>query len=100
MIEQIIVISLMITAIHVSMMNGMVFEKLKDMLSSALDKMRLGWLKKPLYDCNICMGGIWTLVIYPLTWGISWQIIPVMLGVIGVNVLIAAFIKYLFHEDN
>jgi hypothetical protein len=100
MIEQIIVISLMITAIHVSMMNDMVFEKLKDKLSLLLDKMRLSWLKKPLYECNICMGGIWTLVIYPLTWGLSWKIIPVMLGVIGANVLIAAFIKYLFHEDH
>lgn len=100
MLEKIIVISLVITAIHVSMMDEMVFEKLKDKLSLMLDKMRLSWLKKPLYECNICMGGIWTLVIYPLTYGLNWQIIPVMLGVIGANVLIAAFIKYIFHEDN
>lgn len=99
MIEKIIVIALIITAIHVSLYDGMIFGKLKVHISNALDKMHVPVLKRPLYECNICMGGIWTLIIYPILFGIDWQIIPVMLGVIGANVLIAAVIKYLYNDS-
>lgn len=98
MIEKIVIIALMITAIHVSMFDGMIFGKLKDYIARALDALHLGVLKAPLYECNVCMGGVWTLVLYPILYGIDWYIIPVMLGVIGANVIVAAIIKYLYHE--
>ena len=99
MIEKIVLIALMITAIHVSMYDGMIFGKLKDYIASALDKLHLGVLKKPLYECNVCMGGVWTLVLYPILYGFDWYIIPVMLGVIGANVIVAAIIKYLYYAE-
>lgn len=99
MIEKIVLIALMITAIHVSMYDGMIFGKLKDYIARALDKLHLGVLKKPLYECNVCMGGVWTLVLYPILYGFDWYIIPVMLGVIGANVIVAAIIKYLYYAD-
>ena len=95
MIEKIVLIALMITAIHVSMYDGMIFGKLKDYIARALDKLHLG----VLYECNVCMGGVWTLVLYPILYGFDWNIIPVMLGVIGANVIVAAIIKYLYYAE-
>lgn len=100
MIEKIVIIALIITAIHVSMYDGMIFGKLKQRVANALDKLHCPVLKRPLYECNICMGGIWTLIIYPILYGIDWHIVPVMLGVIGANVIVAAIIKYLYHDED
>lgn len=101
MIQQIVIIALIITAVHVSMRDGMIFEAFRRKLDALFDKPRMqrfAALKMPLYDCNICMGGVWTLVLYPILYGLSWHIIPVMLGVIGANVIVAAIIKYLYNE--
>ena len=103
MIERIIVISLIIAAIHVSMKDGMIFEAFRRKLDALFDKpalRRVLWLKMPLYDCIVCMGGVWTLIIYPLLYGLNWRIIPVALGVIGANVVMAAIIKYLYYGND
>ena len=103
MLEQIIIIALIITAVHVSMFDGMIFGGFRQMLDALFDKpalRRVSWLKKPLYDCNVCMGGVWTLIIYPPLYGIHWHIIPVLLGVIGANVIFAAIIKYIYYGND
>jgi hypothetical protein len=46
------------------------------------------------------MGGIYTLVLYPLIYGLDWYILPTMVGVIGANTLIAALLKYLYNDEN
>lgn len=89
MIQQIIIISLIITAIHATTWEGMLFHRPALMLGDLLDKLRLSVLRKPLFECLICMGGVYTLAIYPMLYGLSWQIVPVMLGVIGMNTLIS-----------
>lgn len=99
MIEQIIVISLIVTAIHVSMRDDMIFGGFKMRLSNLLDALHLSVLKRPLYECNICMGGVWTCVLYPILYGFNWYLFPVMLGVIGANVVIAAILKYLYYDS-
>lgn len=103
MIEQIIIISLIITAVHVSMQDGMIFGGLRRRLDDMFDKpqmRRVQWMKKPMYDCIVCMGGVWTLIIHPLLFGLSWRVIPTMLAVIGANVIMAAIIKYLYYGNN
>lgn len=92
MIEQAITISLIVTAIHVSMWDGMIFQFVREWLSGVLDIFHADVLKKPLYECLICMGGIYTLVIYPCLYGLSFQVIPTMLCVIGINTIISAII--------
>ena len=99
MIEKAIIISLMITAIHVSMWDGMIFGKLREWLNGVLSIMGARWLAQPLYECNICMGGIWTLVLYPILFGWDIWLIAVMLMVIGLNVLVACAIKYLRGDE-
>ena len=98
MLEQAIVISLIITSVHVSMWEGMIFDNLAHRLGAWLDRHRLSILRKPLFECNICMGGIYTLVIYPILYGLAWRILPVMLMVIGCNVIMAAIIKYIQND--
>lgn len=95
-------ISLMITAIYYSMQNGEIFGDLAAALDDIVDAMakRLNhpglWnITKPLYRCNICMGGIWTLVLYPAMWGWEWAIIPTAITTIGMNVIMATIIKHL-----
>jgi hypothetical protein len=100
MLEKIVILTLFVTAIHVSMMDGMIFGKLKDRIADMLDKFNMSWAKSPLYECNICMGGIYSLVIYPILWGFSWDMIQAMFGVIGLSVVMAAVIKYLYHGND
>lgn len=95
MVERIFVISLIITAIHVVMWEGMLLERLGKRICSLLDRLHMSFLQKPLVTCNICMGGVYTLLIYPILYGWSWEIIPTMIGVIGMNTLIAAILKYI-----
>lgn len=70
----------------------MIFHRPALLLGDLLDLMFLSILRKPLFECIICMGGVYTLVLYPILYGWSWNLLPTMLGVIGLNTLIAAFI--------
>lgn len=93
MIERVIILSLMITAIHVTMCEGMLLNPLRVMIGNVLDKIKLSVLKKPIYECLICMGGIYTIVLYPIIWGFSWNVLPVMLCVIGLNSIVSRLIE-------
>lgn len=75
----------------------MIFHRPALLLGDLLDLMFLSVLRKPLFECLICMGGVYTLVLYPILYGWSWNLLPTMLGVVGLNTLIAAFICRL-HE--
>lgn len=97
MLEQIVILSLIITAVHVTTWEGMIFHRPALLLGDLLDLMFLSVLRKPLFECLICMGGVYTLVLYPILYGWSWNLLPTMLGVVGLNTLIAAFICRL-HE--
>ncbi len=76
-------ISLIITAVYVSFRNGMLFGWLADRLNFLFDRLKIGWLAKPLYDCLPCMGGVWSLVLMPAE---MW--IPGLFVVIGINSII------------
>jgi hypothetical protein len=100
MLTKIIVLSLIITGVHVSLHDGMLLNCVRIKLTEWLTKAHMAVLSRPLYDCNICMGGIYTLVLYPLIYGLDWYILPTMVGVIGANTLIAALLKYLYNDEN
>lgn len=84
-------ISLIITAIHVSMWDSMIFGKIRLYLQRLPQ-----WTHKPLFECLICMGGIYTLILYPLMYGFSFNIILTMLQVIGINTIIVALISKMY----
>lgn len=86
------------TGIHMTMREGMLLHPFELCLGRMLDKMHLGFLRKPLYECNICMGGIWTLALYPALYGLDWLILPAIAGTIGCNTIMALIIKRLYDE--
>lgn len=89
--EKALTISLIITAIHVSIWDSMIFAKLSLYLQR-LPK----WMHKPLFECLICMGGFWSLVIYPILYGFELNLLTTMLMVIGINTIIVALIKQMY----
>lgn len=97
MLTQIIIIALITTAVHVSTWDGMLLHRPALLLGDLLDRLHLTVLRKPLFECLICMGGIYTLLLYPLLFGLSWYVLPAMLGVIGTNTLITAAVCHI-HE--
>ena len=84
-------ISLIITAIHVSMWDSMIFGKIRLYLQRLPH-----WTHKPLFECLICMGGCYTLILYPLMYGFDFNIIITMLQVIGINTIIVAVISKMY----
>lgn len=97
MLTRIIILSLIITAIHVTTWEGMIFHRPAEFLGGVLDRFHATLLRKPLFECLICMGGVWTIVLDPILFGWSWWVLVDMLGVIGLNTIISAFICRL-HE--
>lgn len=93
MIEKAIILSLIITALHVAMCEGMILNRLRIAIGNALDRLKLSVLKKPIYECLICMGGVYSVLIYPVLWGFSWDVLPVMLCVIGLNAIVSRLIE-------
>lgn len=96
MITRIIIISLICTALHVCAWEGMLLHRPAEWIGGLLDKARLSKLRKPLFECLICMGGIYTLILDPLLFDIVWWwAIPDMLCVIGLNTLVTAAICHM-----
>lgn len=92
MIGRIVILSLIITAIHVCTWEGMIFFRPANALGEFLDRLHLSVLRKPLFECLVCMGGVWTIIVYPVLFGFSWQVLPTMVAVIGLNSIIATYL--------
>lgn len=93
MLTRIVILTLIITAVHACTWDGMLLHRPAEWLGSLLDRLHLSVLRKPLFECLICMGGVWTLIIDPLLFDIVWWwVLPDMLAVIGLNTLISAMI--------
>ena len=91
--DKVLTISLIITAIYASLKDGMIFFNIR----LWLEKTFPNWLHKPIFECLICMGGIWTLILYPILYQcIEINTIFVMLQVIGLNVIITNLISKMY----
>lgn len=99
MIEKTIIIGLIIVSIHVVTQPNHIFGRLFGRIGELLDRMHVGVLRRPLWECNICMGGVWTLVLYPALFGFDWYVIPVVAMEIGLQTLISAILLYI-NEKN
>lgn len=90
MLEQAIVLSLQITAIHVAFQQGNVLGWLRWALATALDKLHRPVLKiyimKPITDCLTCSASVWgsILMLIELRGWSLWM----LLTIAGVNYII------------
>lgn len=86
MLQTVVITSLKILAIWVCFQDGMILGPVRRMLERILPTI----LRKPLFECLTCMGGVWTVFF----WWIGGQEIPLielLPAVIGLNYLIAVW---------
>ncbi len=94
MILKSLIISLIITAIYSSMQEGMLLGNMRIGIKKFLDSLGFSdFWHKPFCDCLTCMGGIYTVILYPLLYGFSMEMLPTMLVVIGLNSIISKFLS-------
>ncbi|WP_346236744.1 hypothetical protein ABDK00_014080 [Niabella insulamsoli] len=82
MIQQALILSLQILAIHAITLPGMIAERPRAIVATWMDKtFGLKWSKtiqKPLWGCIICMSGIWTII---LTMSFDLKLIFIVCGI-------------------
>ena len=85
--------SMAITAIHIAIVwDGMILHFIDNAYTRALPT----WLKKPLYDCMICMASVYTTVFW-LAAGrpVGWLLLFGILTVAGLNTLVCVVLDRL-----
>jgi hypothetical protein len=92
MVQNIIILSLVITGIYVAFQQGMLFGWLRIMVANWLDKL-VGkkvskYIQKPLWDCLPCMSGLWYIVLIH-----SFNLVTI-LAICGLNSLIDKLLDY------
>lgn len=94
MLELSFIIALTILFLHACTREGMIFSFIPEFFWNAPV-----WIKKPLYDCPVCMAPWWGSVIiffyYPVLFGdwpdgFTWLILIAVSG--GINVVLASLI--------
>lgn len=83
MIEQALIISLLVLAIHYTMQEGEIFEG----LSKWFEKTMPYGIHQPLFECNVCMTPWYGSVLYVLIYGVSWQCPVVVITAMGLNII-------------
>lgn len=95
MIVKALEISLIITAIYMSMRDGMIFGNVRLWLDIWFGKAEKGrFVSKPIYNCLICMGFWWGLAIYFVIWGFDVMMFPTAFVVVGINTIIDKIIHF------
>lgn len=80
--------SLIITAVYMMLKDGM----LLGFFRPHLEKIESDFVRKPLFECIICMASIWGLISWFLFFGgWSWDIPQYLLMTCGINTLISYF---------
>lgn len=103
MIVPIILASLVSTGVFVCTREEMIlfplvkaYDKVQYMVSGGL----LKFIRKPLFDCLYCQGSVYGALAYIIsTRSISWEIVPVMFAVCGLNSVIAEIIRKLWDKE-
>lgn len=91
MLTQIALISFIIIGLHSAMQEGMVLAFVPRLLSP----LPL-WLRKPLFQCMICMSSFWTITIWFISGHpLSIDILFTIPAVAGLNTLADAFLGYI-----
>lgn len=93
MIEFCLCASLSILAIYVCInWPGMIFNR----ALPYLEEYTPAFIKKPLYECLICMSSVYTTLAWLLTYGtLHWQLLWAILIVAGINTLLCLTLENL-----
>lgn len=89
--------SLIIIFIHACLQEGMILGKLRWLMDEYIP---YEWIRKPLYDCVVCMSGTYTVALWfikdhrPLSWDLLWTICIVG----GINVVLSPIVDAMIFE--
>ena len=96
MLETSFIVAFAVMFIHASFWEGMIFGKVAEAMHSWPD-----WIKKPLYDCPICMSfwhGLWIIAALQATGYVNYcNPLPVLLTLFaagGINTVLIYIISY------
>jgi hypothetical protein len=68
MLEKILITALIVMFIWATMLEGMIFGKIRQWLAALTE-----FYQKPIFDCPICMVPWYGSIVYWVIWGNSWQ---------------------------
>lgn len=84
-------VSFACVGIHISFQNGMIF----NFIVPFLERDFADWVRKPLYECLICMGSFWTFFFWvEQIKPISFQLLFAILVVVGMNKIWCAILEH------
>jgi hypothetical protein len=89
LISRSVILTFLVVFIHASMWQGMIFAKAGRLFSKLPT-----YIRKPLFECIVCMAPWWGVFIYTGIW--QWNVVDVLLCVIvsaGINVLISSKVE-------
>ena len=100
MIETSFIVALSVLFIHATTWEGMIFRSVYEQLKHLPD-----WIKKPLYDCPICMAPWWgalMMLTFHLVTGVwrkilGWLLILFAAG--GINTVLIYIVSYAKNND-
>lgn len=76
---------------------GMVLNGLANFLTIHLPE----YVRKPIFDCLVCMASVWTIVWWVALFGLwlTWWLPFCILLVAGINVLVTPFVNWIIEDD-
>lgn len=96
-ILEVIKCSLIITAIYACFWDGMIFGNIRAWMDERIPYM----LRKPIYDCIICMSSLWGTSYYIIQFDFNLKnYIEFILQVAGLNVLILGIVYLAFNNNS
>lgn len=95
MLTTALTISLITIGIHASTWDGMILQPIREWLDWKLSNKYGKYIKKPLYDCLICMSSVWTvLCFFAIDFNIA-ELPLLVLIVAGINTILMHLIYWL-----
>lgn len=98
MLETVVIISLICLGINVLFWKGMILHKFGKALEYTMQDSKFSWVLEPLYSCPICMASVYTLIAW-VYMDYSFDLIPVMLAVCGLNTALLSLIQNIIDDD-
>jgi hypothetical protein len=95
MIEQILIISFWVFAIHYTMQHGEIFGWIGDWFSEVLPEK----LHNPVFDCEVCMCPWYGSFLYIIMWKPTWHEFGIALIVVIAATGLNAILTKLFPKD-
>lgn len=99
MIETVVIISLICLGVNVLFWRNMVLYKFGKALEYTMQDSKFSWILEPLYSCPICMASVYSIIYWIYT-DYSFNLIPVMLAVCGLNTVLLSLVQNIVDKDD